>query len=220
MSNSTIDNNFLDLPLETFSTTTVPSRQVQTNTTQLIDSIESPHQMDLHNDAIEYIPHELDDSNIQGKLSITLMSFFASLFLITIFFLKYSCECLYNTFKRCEFNVTNYINARGTINNNDNVQYLIINEFTFTHRASSIFIARRRYFITFILRWCMLIGRRTERYRNRYIKFGDMEIGLLIAKYTTMQNLKLHAVRIPLTNKEKTIVKKKYSSCHFSPPMS
>lgn len=78
MNSDTLESNYLDLPLESFSTT-APSiesnlenrnHQIQTSTAQMIDTntTQSHHSLDLNNDPIEYIPNELDDSNIQGKL--------------------------------------------------------------------------------------------------------------------------------------------------------
>lgn len=72
MNSDSLENSYMDLPLETFTTSSENSSQFvdnQNTTAQMIETntTQSHHALELHNDTIEYIPNELDDSNIQGK---------------------------------------------------------------------------------------------------------------------------------------------------------
>lgn len=86
MNNTTIDNNYMDLPLDTFTRIKqepIGNHNTITTNNPMLDTV-SNQQLDLHGDAIEYIPNELDDGNIQGLLFV-------------LFCLKFKCK----TYKIC-----------------------------------------------------------------------------------------------------------------------
>lgn len=70
MNNSSLDE-IVDLPMNTFASTNTRIKQEPMARNAMLDNnhgleASTTHQMDLHNDAIEYIPNPLDDANIQG----------------------------------------------------------------------------------------------------------------------------------------------------------
>lgn len=65
MNNSGLDNkNYLNIPIDSFSTTNTRIKE-EPITNNMIQSSSNQH-VDMNNDAIEYIPNELEDANIQG----------------------------------------------------------------------------------------------------------------------------------------------------------
>lgn len=76
MNNSSLDE-IVDLPMNTFASTNTRIKQEPMAHNAMLESNHglggsTTHQMDLHSDAIEYIPNPLDDANIQGKYFIFL----------------------------------------------------------------------------------------------------------------------------------------------------
>lgn len=66
MNNDSLSNNYIDIPMDTFNSHNTTKQDSLNHHNSHFMDVQS-EQLDLDNDSIEYMPNDLDDSNIQGK---------------------------------------------------------------------------------------------------------------------------------------------------------
>lgn len=68
MNNDSLSNNYIDLPMpmDTFNSHNTTKQDSSNHHNNHFIDVQSEH-LDLDNDSIEYLPNDLDDTNIQGK---------------------------------------------------------------------------------------------------------------------------------------------------------
>lgn len=85
MNNDSLSNNYIDLPMpmDTFNSHNMTKQESSNHHNNHFMDVQS-EQLDLDNDSIEYLPNDLDDTNIQGKIILNIFLTFPFVLLYLI----------------------------------------------------------------------------------------------------------------------------------------